>query len=215
MTSWLDSLEATETEPQWRRVTGISNLNRRALAIVRELWLARDDEANRKNKSPRRILADDLIVELAKRGSADITRLKAIRGIENRVAKSMFDSIAKAVQKANELDDKDLPKRLPRNQSTNLGMLGQFLTTALSVVCREQSIAPAIVGTANDIRNIAAWRLGLIELKETPPMAFGWRAEMVGKVIDQVLDGTIAIRVDDPSSESPLKLEYLRNAPKR
>lgn len=210
MDVWLDTLEATEDEPQWRRVSGVSNLSRRALAIVRELWLTRDEEAERKNKSPRRILADDLIVELAKRGSSDIKRLKAIRGIENRVAKSMFDSIADAIQIANDLDEEELPKRLPRNKNMNLGLLGQFLTTALNVVCREQSIAPAIVGTANEVRKMAAWKLGLIEMNQKPELANGWRADMVGDVIEQVLDGTIAIRVGDAKSETPLKLEYLR-----
>ncbi|MDB4368501.1 imidazolonepropionase [bacterium] len=45
MDIWQNSLERAENEPQWQRVAGISNLNRRALAIVRELWIARDKEA--------------------------------------------------------------------------------------------------------------------------------------------------------------------------
>ncbi|MEL7499423.1 MAG: HRDC domain-containing protein [Planctomycetota bacterium] len=209
ISKWMDHLELSEIEPQWRRVSGISNLNRRALAIVRQLWLERDEEASRQNRSPRRILADDLIVELAKRGSSDIKRLKAIRGFENRVSKSMFERISEAIETANQLPDKELPKRLPRNQNMNLGLLGQFLTTAINVVCRQQSIAPAIVGTANDIRKLAAWRLGMIKLDEAPELSKGWRARMVGDVIDEVLNGTVAIRVGNPKSEMPLELEYL------
>ncbi len=208
--AWQDELQLTEDEPQWRRVSGIANLNRRSLAIIRELWLIRDDEAERKNRAPRRVIPDDLMVEIAKRGSADMKRLKAIRGIENRVAKSMFAKIVDAVREANELPDSQLPKKLPRNRNLNLGLLGQFLTTALNVVCREQSIAPAIVGTANDVRVMAAWRLGMIDLKEKPDLAQGWRAEMIGALIEQVLDGTIAIRVDDPRGDQPLRLEYLK-----
>lgn len=206
---WMVELERSEDEPQWRRVSGISSLNRRALGIVRELWLARDREAERKNKSPRRIIADDLIVEIAKRGSSDIKRLKAIRGIENRVSKSMFGPISEAIEHANQLSDAELPKRAPRNQNMNLGLLGQFLTTAIKIVCREERIAPAIVGTANEIRQMAAWHLGMIELKEKPELAAGWRAAMVGDVIENVLSGKIAIRVEDPHSEQPLKIEYL------
>ena len=56
---------------------------------------------------------------------------------------------------------------------------------------------------------MAAWRLGMIELKEAPDLASGWRAEIVGQLIDRVLDGTIAIRVDAPKSDQPLQLEYL------
>jgi ribonuclease D len=51
--------------------------------------------------------------------------------------------------------------------------------------------------------------LGLIDLKTEPELASGWRAEIVGQLIDRVLDGTVAIRVSDPKSDHPLQLEYL------
>ena len=206
---WQTHLCKTHDEPQWRRVSGISNLKPEALAIVRELWIARDEVAADKNRSPKRILPDDLIIELAKRGSADMKRLKAIRGFENRVNRSMMPLIASAIEKANSLPKNELPKRLPRGKSTNLGLLGQFLSTALNVVCRDQSIAPSLVGTANDVRIMAAWKLGMISPKDKPALASGWRAEMIGRLIERVLDGTIAIRVGDPTSDDPLKLEYL------
>lgn len=206
---WQTALEKTEIEPQWRRVSGISSLNRRALAIVRELWIARDQEAERKNRSPKRVLPDDLVVELAKRGTADPDRLKAIRGFENRVSKSMIPAIAEAVEKGNDLKESELPKRMPRGRTMNLGLLGQFLTTALNVTCKTENIASNIVGTAQDVRTMAAWRLGMIELKEEPELASGWRAEIVGQLIDRVLDGTVAIRVGNAKAEHPLKLEYL------
>jgi len=78
-----------------------------------------------------------LIVELAKRGSSDLSRLKAIRGFDNRVNRSMLDPIVAAIDIANALPENELPKRLPRGKSTNLGLLGQFLSTALNVVCRK------------------------------------------------------------------------------
>ena len=56
---------------------------------------------------------------------------------------------------------------------------------------------------------MAAWQLGMINPKDKPALASGWRAEMIGHLIERVLDGTIAIRVDDPASSDPLKLEYL------
>ena len=209
MEDWQVHLCKTHDEPQWRRVSGISNLKPSALAIVRELWIVRDHVAEEKNRSPKRILPDDLIVELAKRGSSDMKRLKAIRGFENRVNRSILPTILSAIKRANSLPEDQLPKRLPRGKSTNLGLLGQFLSTALNVVCRDQSIAPSLVGTANDVRTMAAWKLGMISPKDKPALASGWRSEMIGHLIERVLDGTVAIRVDDPKSEDPLKLEYL------
>lgn len=212
MDEWQLALERSETEPQWHRVSGITSLNRRALAIVRELWIERNREAEKKNRAPKRVLPDDLIVELAKRGSPEQDRMRAIRGFESRVSRSMVGPIAGAIKRANQLPDSKLPKRMPRGKTMNLGLLGQFLTTALNVVCKSESIAPNIVGTAQDVRTMAAWRMGMIDLKSEPELATGWRSEIVGQLIDRVLDGTIAIRVDNPKSENPLRLEYLESS---
>ena len=212
MDVWQTSLEKTENEPQWERVAGISNLNRRALAIVRELWIARDKEAEKKNRAAKRILPDDLLVELAKRGTAEVSRMKAIRGFDHRVSKNMVEPISEAIEAANQLSDSECPKKMPRGKTMNLGLLGQFLTTALAVVCKTESIAPNIVGTSQDVRTMAAWRLGMIELNSPPALAIGWRAEIVGQLIDRVLDGSVGIRVGNPKSDQPLSLEYLDGA---
>ena len=212
MDIWQTSLEKTENEPQWQRVAGISNLNRRALAIVKELWIARNKEAKSKNRAAKRILPDDLLVELAKRGTPDVSRMKAIRGFDHRVSRNMVEPISKAIEVANQLPDRECPKKMPRGKTMNLGLLGQFLNTALAVVCKTESIAPNIVGTSQDVRTMAAWRLGMIELSSPPSLADGWRAEIVGQLIDRVLDGSIAIRVGNPKSDQPLSLEYLDGA---
>ncbi|QEG21730.1 ribonuclease D [Mariniblastus fucicola] len=206
MNSWQGELEKTIDEPQWRRVSGIANMNRKSLAIVRELWIWRDGEAERKNRAPRRVLADDLIAELAKRGSSDIERLRAIRGFENRVARNAIQPISDAIEKALSLNKDDYPKKLPRSKTTNLGLLGQFINIALKVVCREQNIASSIVGTSDEVRNLAAWRMGVLDLKTPPKLATGWRAGLVGQLVEKILDGSIAISVNDPLSDHPLTL---------
>jgi ribonuclease D len=206
MDAWQTTLEKTVNEPQWHRVSGIASMNRKSLAIVRELWVWRDAEAQRKNRASRRVLADDLIAELAKRSSSDIERLKAIRGFENRVAKSSIVPISEAIERALQMPKEDYPNRLPRNKTTNLGLLGQFINIALKVICREQNIASSIVGTTDEVRNLAAWRMGVLELKTDPKMATGWRAELVGQLVEKILDGSIAISVGDPLSDHPLTL---------
>ncbi len=206
MDSWQASLEKTIDEPQWHRVSGIASMNRKSLAIVRELWLWRDSEAKQRNRTPRRVLADDLVAELAKRGSSDVERLKAIRGFENRVAKSAIKPISEAIERALVMPKEDYPSRRPRNKTTNLGLLGQFINIALKVICREQKIASSIVGTTDEVRNLAAWRMGVLDLKAPPKLATGWRAELVGQLVEKILDGSIAISVGDPLSDHPLTL---------
>ncbi len=89
-------------------------------------------------------------------------------------------------------------------------MLGQFLTSALGSICRTAEVAPSIVGTASDVRELVAYRLALAEGNvgaEPPVLDRGWRAEVVGRVIDDLLDGKVSVRIKDPRSDDPLSFE--------
>ena len=67
MLTWQDSIDDYRSRERWRQVSGMTGLSNRSLAIVRELWRWREQEAERRDLPPRRVLRDDLIIELAKR----------------------------------------------------------------------------------------------------------------------------------------------------
>ena len=80
-----------------------------------------------------------------------------------------------------------------------MAVLGQFLSSALGSICRRAELAPSIVGTASDVRDLVAYRLGLADGNGEPPLlGRGWRAEVVGRLIDDLLAGKLAIRIHDP-----------------
>jgi len=179
------------------------------LAIVKELWIWREAEAERRNRSAKRTLADDLIVELARRGTSKIDQIRAIRGFSNRVSGNSLDGISQAIETALQLPASEHPKKITSPKSVNLGLLGQFITTALNVVCHEQQIASPLVGTAQEVRDLAASKLGLVKTKKSQRLETGWRADVVGQLIQRVLDGKVAIRVGDAKSNQPLVMESL------
>jgi len=41
-------------------------------------------------------------------------------------------------------------------------------------------------------------------------LARGWRAEVVGQVLEDLLRGKLAIRIQDPESDRPLAFEPVR-----
>ncbi len=207
--SWMNEMVCCESEPQWHRVSGASRLSRRALGILRELWITRDEQAERRNRSPKRVIPDDLLIELAKRGSAVPSNFKSIRGFEGRVHRDLSDAISDAINRGNEVPEAKLPSKLDRGKSINTGLLGQFLATVLGVVCREQNIAPGLVGTTQDLRNLAAWRLGLVPNSKPPSLTTGWRAEIIGAEIERAMDGQIGLRIENPSAEQPLAIVKL------
>ncbi len=210
MADWQSRVVQSDHGERWRRMPGISGFSHRALAIVRELWLWRDAEAKRQDRPPRRILRDDLIAELAKRGTADVASVRSIRGVNYRDKKRYLDAISEGIGRALELPEKELPRPARRKTGRpRLMLLGQFLATALNSVCHAQQVAPGLVGTVEDVRDLIAYHLRLenSEGDTPPPLAAGWRAEIVGNTIQEVLAGNLAIRVGDPLADHPLCFE--------
>jgi ribonuclease D len=102
-----------------------------------------------------------------------------------------------------------LPRLARKSSRPQLNLLGQFLSTALGSICRSAEVAPSLAGTAQDVRDLIAYRLNLggFAADEVPLLARGWRAEVVGQVIDHLLAGDLAIRIADPLADEPLAFE--------
>jgi ribonuclease D len=207
MAAWQLDVDASRGGERWWKVSGTSGLSRRSLAVVRELWSWREREAEKRDWPTRRVLRDDLIIELAKRKSGEPKQIRALRGMERRDLERAMPQLAAAVQRALDLADDECPVPQQRAAPAQLNVLGQFLSTALVSICRAAELAPSIVGTASDVRELVAYRLGLRDdngLAEPPPLACGWRAEIVGRMIDDLLGGRLAIRIGDPLADEPL-----------
>lgn len=212
MAVWKDDVEATRSGERWWKVSGTTGLSRRSLAVVRELWGWREREADSRNCPTRRVLRDDLIIELAKRRSADVKQIRALRGMERGDLQRLLPQLAAAVARALALTDDECPRPVQRESPAQLAILGQFLASALGSICRSAELAPSIVGTASDVRDLVAYRLGLADGNgrgEPPLLGRGWRAEVVGRLIDDLLAGKLAIRIHDPRSNEPLVFEPL------
>ncbi len=209
MTAWQAEVERAQSQQRWRRVSGNSAMDGRSLAVVRELWYWREAEAERRNKPARRVLRDDLIVELAKRCSADPKRIGAVRGLERGDLKRRIPELAQCVERGLEHPEADCPRPVRRRSAPQLAVLGQFLFAALGSVCRRGDLAPNLVGTPNDIRELIAYRTESSEDEDDkkPSLAGGWRAEFVGRLFDDLLAGKTSIRIADAKSDCPLVFE--------
>ncbi|MGD9128704.1 MAG: HRDC domain-containing protein [Planctomycetia bacterium] len=207
MNRWLDDLYKSRDNDPWRRVSGNSGLDPRSLAILRELYAWRNEEAAHKNRPAKRILRDDLLVEIAKQKTADARRLRRIRGMERY--KKQLDEILERIEIALELPDDKCPRQGRSNRTPQLSVLGQILFAALGSVCRKQRLAPSLVATPNEIRYWFAYRTNPEQYEDAPPPALneGWRAEVVGNLFEDLLSGKKRIRITDPTSDFPLDFE--------
>ncbi|HEX3870218.1 MAG TPA: HRDC domain-containing protein [Pirellulales bacterium] len=211
--AWLADVNASRGGERWRRVTGSSGLSARSLAIVREVWSWREREAERRNVPAKHILRDDLIVELAKRRVSDPKQIGAVRGMERGDYRRMIPELSKMAAKALAMPDNELPEIIRSDTTPQLTMLAQFLSSALSSICRQAQVAASLVGTASDVRDLIAYHAARAKgtTEPAPALACGWRAEVVGKVLDDLLDGHTAIRIVDPDSDQPLVFERVED----
>jgi len=208
MSDWLALQQSLLTGERWRSVSGIGSFPARSLAIARELWHWRDDLARSTNKLTRRILRDDLLAELARRQQGDLNRIRSIRGMHHRHLQPHMSAIAAAIQRGLDVPEEDCPQPPLSTSIRQRSSLCQFLAAALNAHCRKAQMAPNLVASMQNIRELVALRLDDISLQdgEPPKLARGWRKELAGDLLEGVLVGKIAVQVENPRAEHPLAL---------
>lgn len=198
---------AARSRQRWRKVSGSGGLPIRSLAIIRELWLWRQSEAERRDLPPKRILRDDLMVELAKKKTADQDKIRAVRGMLHGQLKKAIPDIADAVARGLEAPTDELKGSRRKPPPPQLNLLGQFIAPAINSLCNRSDLATAMACTATDIREQISYHLGWSHKSDPPPkLSQGWRAELIGNLIDDLLEGNKAIRISDPQSSEPLEI---------
>ena len=100
---------APRSDP-WRRTSGVHRVRtRRQLAVVRELWLARDELARAQDVSPGRIIPDSSIIEAALAQPTTRRALTAMTTFTGRGSRRFADVWAAAIRRALDLPEDALP----------------------------------------------------------------------------------------------------------
>lgn len=95
----------------WRRTSGMHKVRRRRqMAVVRELWTARDQVAQRRDVSPGKVLGDAAIVEAALNLPPNAHALAALNGFGHRMGRRQLEQWQAAVDRARALPDSELPQ---------------------------------------------------------------------------------------------------------
>ncbi len=94
----------------WRRTSGIHRVRgRRALAVVRELWEARDALAADLDVTPGRLLTDTAVVEAATAMPPGPQVTRSLPGMRHRRARRHVETWSEAVERARALPESALP----------------------------------------------------------------------------------------------------------
>jgi ribonuclease D len=186
---------------KWRKLKGIGNLDRRELAIVREVYSWREEFAARLNRPPRVLLRDDLIAEIARRAPERSDDLLALRGLPRGEA----EAIVVAVRRALAVPAADLPAATEReNDLPHVAMLSSLLSVVLGELCARLRLAPNLVATSADLKALVRSRQPGGRPAAASQLSSGWRADAIRPHLEAVLAGATVLRVTDPTSATPI-----------
>lgn len=100
------------TDP-WRRLTGLNSLRgRRAYAIARELWNAREELAQSTDTAPGRLVPDRSLVAAVAANPATKRDLSALKAFNGRASRSELDRWWAAIERGQATEDLP-PERVP------------------------------------------------------------------------------------------------------
>ncbi len=84
----------------WRRLKGARELDASGHAVLRALWLAREDRARTADRPPFKVLAEQTMLELARRRPRSLDAVARFPGVTPSVFRRMGDAIVAAVEGA-------------------------------------------------------------------------------------------------------------------
>lgn len=189
---------------RWRRLRGLGSLDRRRLAVVRELYRWREEAAARTNRPPRIICRDDLLVEIARRNPTREGDLKVIRGLSHRD----LGSILEAAQRARALSLEELPVQADREQDPPpVTWVAGVLSAVLGDLCVRKRLAANLVASGQDVKQLVRARAQGLPPPADSILARGWRAEHILPELLAVLEGRRTLRVADVRADAPFTFE--------
>ena len=210
---FLSEVQNRGEETRWRRLSGLHQLSRRGLEAARRLSDWRYEEAKRQNRPLRQLLRDDLLVAIAKRLPANRQELEALRDFNRPHLISKGHEIIAAITAAQAVPPENLPEHGERHEEgPGLTMVVNLLAAALANCCARNRVAASLVGTASDLKELVRWQSHGRPETERPVLTTGWRGEVCGEVLLDVLQGRRGLRVADVNSEVPVEVEP-RSAP--
>ncbi len=187
------STDERDPETAWERLPRIGQLDPRARAVARELAAWRERTASREDRPVGSVVADPTLVELAKRQPANVRGLEQIRGIHPSGIRRRGVEILEVIARG--LEAPAIPRDQARGRSDSgdapLIALAEALLRARAL---EAGLAYELIASRNELELIVgAARRG--EREPDVRTLTGWRRELVGADLADLLAGRSAIAV--------------------
>jgi ribonuclease D len=191
------SSDARDVETIFARLPRVRGLSPSSRPVARALVQWREQTAARQDRPVQSVLGDAALMEIAKRKPSSAGELEQIRGSGAANLRRRGDELVQLVQRARELPPEQAPREsrppAPKPEDAPLIALAEALLRARA---REAGLAYELLAARADLQTIvAAWRSGADEADVRTLR--GWRRELVGAELLELLDGAISLAVAD------------------
>ena len=192
------SSDERDPERIYERLPRLGRLNDRARAVARELVEWREQVAQSMDRPPGYVLPDQAMIELARRAPKDRAGLEQIRGLPAQTLHRRGDRLLEAVARGREREAPPPPPEPPARESADapLVSLAQAVVRQRSM---EEGVAVELIATQSELAAlVSALRRG--EEGDHVRVARGWRRELVGQELTELVAGRRALSVGEDGS---------------
>ena len=190
--------KSREPQERYQRIRGWDTLKPKGAAVLRELAVWREAEARRRNVPRGRVMRDEVLLQLARHPPQTLKEFKGLRGVHSSEVERHGEQLLAIMATALALSPSAWPKvpceRKPEPDSTGIV---ELLQAVLRARAAEKGIAPTMVATSADLQTLVEAKRDRTALDL--PILRGWRRQLAGDLLLDVLDGAVTITVDRTS----------------
>ena len=190
--------KSREPQERYQRIRGWDTLKPKGAAVLRELAAWREAEARRRNVPRGRVMRDEVLLQLARHPPKVVNDLRGLRGIHSSEVDRQGEQLLATITSALALPSSAWPE-VPRERKPDPESTGivELLQAVLKARAAEEGIAPTMLATSTDLQTLIEGKQNRAILDV--PILRGWRRQLAGELLLQVLDGTVTITVDRTS----------------
>jgi ribonuclease D len=192
-----DVSDERDPDEAWRRLPKVNQLSSKQRAVARALGAWREHTAREEDRPVGQVLADQALIEVARRRPADARALEQIRGIPQHIARRRARDLIDVVeesQNAEPIAGDNGRRTITDKRDAPLIALCEALVRARSL---EAELAYELIASRADLTEIVVAQR---EERATPNEVrtlTGWRRDLVGAELLELLDGHHALAIDE------------------
>jgi ribonuclease D len=198
------SMVQRDPDQAFRRIKEVRHLRGDSVGVARAVAAWRERRAAQIDQPVRFVLPDIAVVGIAQKAPTSRRELKAVRGLEERhlrsdAAAGILDAVAQGRSISAEVVETPRRNEVARELRPAVTLISAWV----SQLARDQQLDTALLATRADLE-------ALLRGDEDARLASGWRAELVGEPIRQLIEGRAALAFDGAGT---LRLERRSHEP--